>query len=108
MASSLAPTSSLPRECHWLLSVFSSALPLLGFRLARRLCLRLLAMVADTLLSRNSYACTWGPVSWVYPPELMPNRLRAKSNSLSTAGNWIFNFALSYFVPPAFKVSSKS
>jgi hypothetical protein len=49
-----------------------------------------------------SYAPTWGPVSWIYPPELYPLRLRGKAVALSTSANWIFNFALSYFVPPAF------
>lgn len=32
----------------------------------------------------------------------LPLRLRGKAVSVSTAANWIFNFALSYFVPPAF------
>lgn len=40
--------------------------------------------------------------SWVYPPELFGNRLRGKSNSVATSCNWAFNFALGYFVPPAF------
>ncbi|KAJ6008558.1 hypothetical protein N7499_001391 [Penicillium canescens] len=37
------------------------------------------------------------------PPELYPLRLRGKAVALSTSSNWIFNFALSYFVPPAFE-----
>jgi hypothetical protein len=39
-------------------------------------------------------------VSWIYPPELFPNQIRGKANSFTTSGNWIFNFALGYFVPP--------
>lgn len=42
------------------------------------------------------------PVSWIYPPELFPTRVRGKAVALCTAANWVFNFALSYFVPPAF------
>lgn len=61
------------------------------------------AVIACSYLFVASYAPTWGPVSWVYPPELFPTRLRGKSNSLATAANWAFNFALGYFVPPAFK-----
>ncbi|CEH11717.1 sugar transporter [Ceraceosorus bombacis] len=61
------------------------------------------AMIAFTYLFVASYAPTWGPVSWVYPSEVPVQRLRAKSGSISAAGNWMFNFALSYFVPPAFK-----
>lgn len=60
-------------------------------------------VIACTYLFVASYAPTWGPVSWIYPPELFPLRLRGKAVAVSTASNWIFNFALSYFVPPAFE-----
>ncbi|RQM05227.1 hypothetical protein DH86_00001761 [Scytalidium sp. 3C] len=60
------------------------------------------AVIACTYLFVASYAPSWGPVSWIYPPELYPLRVRGKAVSLSTAGNWAFNFALAYFVPPAF------
>lgn len=60
------------------------------------------ALIASTYLFVASYAPTWGPVSWVYPPELYPMRERGKAVALATSGNWAFNFALSYFVPPAF------
>jgi hypothetical protein len=33
---------------------------------------------------------------------LFPLRVRGKAVAVTTASNWIFNFALSYFVPPAF------
>ena len=38
----------------------------------------------------------------VYPPELYPLRVRGKAVALATSSNWAFNFALGYFVPPAF------
>jgi MFS family permease len=60
------------------------------------------AVIACTYLFVASYAPTWGPVSWVYPPELFPLRVRGKAVAITTSSNWIFNFALSYFVPPAF------
>jgi MFS family permease len=60
------------------------------------------AVIACTYLFVASFAPTWGPVSWIYPPELFPLRVRGKAVSITTASNWIFNFALSYFVPPAF------
>ena len=41
-----------------------------------------------------------GPVSWTYPAEIFPMRVRAKAVSLSTAANWVFNFALAWAVPP--------
>lgn len=61
------------------------------------------ALIACTYLFVASYAPTWGPVSWVYPPELFPMRERGKAVALATSANWAFNFALSYFVPPAFE-----
>jgi MFS family permease len=61
------------------------------------------AVIACSYLFVASYAPTWGPVSWIYPPELYPNHLRGKAVALATSGNWAFNFALGYFVPPAFE-----
>ncbi|KEF60198.1 uncharacterized protein A1O9_05048 [Exophiala aquamarina CBS 119918] len=60
------------------------------------------AVIACTYLFVASFAPSWGPVSWIYPPELYPLRVRGKAVALTTASNWVFNFALSYFVPPAF------
>lgn len=34
------------------------------------------AVIACTYLFVASYAPTWGPVSWIYPPELFPLRVR--------------------------------
>ena len=60
------------------------------------------AVIACTYLFVACFAPTWGPVSWIYPPELYPLRVRGKAVALTTSANWIFNFALTYFVPPAF------
>jgi hypothetical protein len=60
-------------------------------------------IIACSYLFVASYAPTWGPVSWVYPPELFPLRVRGKAVALTTSANWAFNFALGYFVPPAFQ-----
>ncbi|KAF5014392.1 hypothetical protein F66182_14639 [Fusarium sp. NRRL 66182] len=45
------------------------------------------------------YACSWGPVVWVVPGEIFSLKVRAKSMSLSTASNWLINWALAYSVP---------
>jgi sugar porter (SP) family MFS transporter len=47
-----------------------------------------------------SFAITMGPVSWTYPAELYPLKIRGKAVSLATATNWLFNFSLAYAVPP--------
>ncbi len=61
------------------------------------------AIIACTYLFVASYAPSWGPASWAYPPELYPLRVRGKAVALTTSANWAFNFALGYFVPPAFE-----
>lgn len=58
-------------------------------------------LIACTYLFVASFAPTWGPVSWIYPPELFPLRLRGKGVALATSGNWAFNTALGLFVPVA-------
>ncbi|KAI6781227.1 High-affinity glucose transporter-like protein [Emericellopsis cladophorae] len=60
------------------------------------------ALIASTYLFVASFAPTWGPVSWAYPPELFPLALRGKGVALATSGNWAFNTALGLFVPEAF------
>lgn len=60
-------------------------------------------LIACTYLFVASFAPTWGPVSWTYPPELFPLRLRGKGVALSTSGNWAFNTALGLFTPVAFE-----
>jgi hypothetical protein len=59
-------------------------------------------VIACTYLFVASFAISWGPVSWIYPPELFPLRVRGKATALTTSFNWAFNFALGYFVPPGF------
>lgn len=61
------------------------------------------AVIACSYLVVASFAPSWGPVSWIYCPELFPLRLRGKAVAVTTASNWIFNFALGYFTPPAFE-----
>lgn len=36
----------------------------------------------------SSFAITMGPVSWTYPAEIFPMRVRAKAVSISTSANW--------------------
>ncbi|KAF9991043.1 hypothetical protein BGZ75_005997 [Mortierella antarctica] len=59
------------------------------------------AVIACSYLFVCSFVMSWGPVSWTYPAEIYPLRIRSKAVSLSTASNWAFNFVLAYAVPPA-------
>ncbi|KAM5381167.1 hypothetical protein ACJZ2D_003083 [Fusarium nematophilum] len=36
---------------------------------------------------------------WVYPSEILPLRLRQRGSSISTAANWIFNYASTFLLP---------
>ena len=49
-------------------------------------------------LPRNNQN-SWGPIPWLYPPEIMPLTFRAKGVSLSTATNWFFNFIVGLVTP---------
>ncbi|KAI0057914.1 general substrate transporter [Artomyces pyxidatus] len=59
------------------------------------------AVMVCSYLFVCSFAVTMGPVSWTYPAEIFPMRVRAKAVSVATATNWLFNFALAWAVPPA-------
>jgi sugar porter (SP) family MFS transporter len=45
------------------------------------------------------FASSWGPVAWVVTGELFPLKVRAKALSMTTATNWLFNFAIAYSTP---------
>lgn len=45
------------------------------------------------------FASSWGPVVWVVTSEIYPLKVRAKSMSISTASNWLLNFAIAYGTP---------
>ncbi|CAF1249660.1 unnamed protein product [Rotaria sp. Silwood1] len=45
------------------------------------------------------FASSWGPTAWVVTGELFPLAIRAKCMSLSSASNWLWNFALGYATP---------
>ncbi|WFD04230.1 hypothetical protein MOBT1_002935 [Malassezia obtusa] len=45
----------------------------------------------------------WLGMTWLYPPEITPIRIRAPAAALSTCTNWIWNFTVVMISPPAFK-----
>lgn len=38
------------------------------------------------------FSVGWLGMTWLYPAEVTPLRIRAPANALSTASNWLFNF----------------
>ncbi|KAK9323602.1 general substrate transporter [Lipomyces orientalis] len=61
------------------------------------------AIIACNYLFVATFATTWGPGIWIYVSEIFPLKQRAVANGFCGAWNWIFNFALAFFVPPAFQ-----
>ncbi|MCJ1341454.1 Plasma membrane low glucose sensor [Bachmanniomyces sp. S44760] len=45
------------------------------------------------------FATTWGPIAWVVTGEIFPLKVRAKSLSMTTATNWLLNWAIAYSTP---------
>jgi SP family sugar:H+ symporter-like MFS transporter len=45
------------------------------------------------------FAASWGPVAWVVTGEIFPLKVRAKSLAMSTATNWLLNWAIAYSTP---------
>ena len=48
------------------------------------------------------YALTLAPVCWIYAAEVWSLGTRATGMSLAAMSNWLFNFAIGMFTPPAF------
>ncbi|OCH94787.1 general substrate transporter [Obba rivulosa] len=57
------------------------------------------AVVICVIIYNAAFGYSWGPLPWLYPPEIMPLTVRAKGVSLSTATNWAFNFFIGETTP---------
>ncbi|KAG5815865.1 hypothetical protein H9Q74_002308 [Fusarium xylarioides] len=57
------------------------------------------AAVAFVCIYIFFFASTWGPLAWVVTGEIFPLKTRAKSLSMTTATNWLFNWAIAYSTP---------
>ncbi|KAG5362281.1 Sugar transporter STL1 [Yarrowia sp. C11] len=56
-------------------------------------------VVLSVIIFNAAFGYSWGPIPWLYPPEIMPLTIRAKGASLSTATNWAFNWLVGYMTP---------
>lgn len=57
------------------------------------------ALIAFVCIYIFFFACSWGPVAWVVTGEIFPLKVRAKSLSMTTASNWLLNWAIAYSTP---------
>jgi hypothetical protein len=51
------------------------------------------------MIYNASFGYSWGPIPWLYPPEILPLSIRSKGASLSTATNWAFNWLVGEMTP---------
>ncbi|KAL8825684.1 MAG: hypothetical protein Q9191_004261 [Dirinaria sp. TL-2023a] len=59
-------------------------------------------VIAFSYLLIIVYALTLAPVAWVYAAECWSLETRATGMALASIANWLFNFAIGLFIPPAF------
>ncbi|EAW07967.1 putative MFS monosaccharide transporter [Aspergillus clavatus NRRL 1] len=55
--------------------------------------------VVFVMIYNAAFGASWGPIPWLYPPEILPLSIRAKGASLSTATNWAFNWLVGEVTP---------
>lgn len=62
-----------------------------------------IAAVVFLFVFNTVFAVGWLGMTWLYPAEIVPLRIRAPANALSTSANWIFNFMVVMITPVAFE-----
>lgn len=55
--------------------------------------------VVFVMIYNAVFGASWGPIPWLYPPEILPLSIRAKGASLSTAANWAANWLVGEMTP---------
>lgn len=56
-------------------------------------------VVIFVMIYNAAFGYSWGPIPWLYPPEILPLSIRSKGASLSTASNWAFNWLVGEMTP---------
>ncbi len=56
-------------------------------------------VVIFVMIYNAAFGFSWGPIPWLYPPEILPISIRSKGASLSTATNWAFNWLVGELTP---------
>jgi len=60
-------------------------------------------VIAFSYLMILAYSLTLAPICWVYAAEVWSLETRATGMGIAAVGNWLFNFALGFFIPPGFR-----
>ncbi|KAF9891987.1 hypothetical protein FE257_002951 [Aspergillus nanangensis] len=61
------------------------------------------ACVVFLFVFNTFFAIGWLGMTWLYPAEIVPLKIRAPANALATSSNWIFNFMVVMITPVAFE-----
>ncbi|KAI9835359.1 MAG: High-affinity glucose transporter rgt2 [Thelocarpon superellum] len=77
--------------CQFIVASVGTALP--GSYVANKV------LIAFVCVYIFFFACSWGPTAWVVTGEIFPLKVRAKSLSMTTATNWLLNWAIAYATP---------
>lgn len=56
-------------------------------------------VVVFVMIYNAAFGYSWGPIPWLYPPEILPLSIRSKGASLSTATNWACNWLVGELTP---------
>jgi sugar porter (SP) family MFS transporter len=56
-------------------------------------------VVILVIIFNAGFGYSFGPIPWLYPPEIAPLSIRSKVASLSTASNWAFNWLVGEMTP---------
>ena len=74
-------------------------LSLISYFLYLQISATMTLVVIFVMIYNASFGASWGPIPWLYPPEILPLSIRAKGASMSTATNWAFNWLVGELTP---------
>jgi SP family sugar:H+ symporter-like MFS transporter len=78
--------------CQFIVASVGTSLPTTNLPAQR-------ASIAFVCIYIFFFASSWGPVAWVVTGELYPLKARAKCLSMTTASNWLLNWAIAFATP---------
>lgn len=79
--------------------IMAGSLSLISYFMYLKLHITPRLVVLFVVIYNAAFGYSWGPIPWLYPPEILPLPVRAKGASLSTASNWAFNFLVGEVTP---------
>lgn len=61
-----------------------------------------IAVTVFLFVFNTCFAIGWLGMTWLYPAEIVPLRIRAPANAVATSANWIWNFMVVMITPVSF------